>query len=88
MGWNSIIKPDNIDWRNTILSDVNDGSEVYFVHSFYVKPEDEKYILAKTIYGGQEFCSVIRKGNVYGTQFHPEKSGSAGMAIIKYFSDL
>jgi len=88
MGWNTLIRPDGVLWKNSILSSVPDNSEVYFIHSYYIVPKNKEYSLAKTYYGGQEICSVIRKGNVFGTQFHPEKSGENGMNMILYFSSL
>lgn len=88
MGWNSLIRPSNAQWKGTILDAVPADSLVYFVHSYCVIPDNWQYSLANTVHGGQEFCTVIRKGNVFGTQFHPEKSGPAGMQIINYFSNL
>jgi imidazole glycerol-phosphate synthase subunit HisH len=83
MGWNEIHKINN--WKGTLLSKTDAGSCVYFVHSFYPKVEDESKILAKTKYHGQEFVAVVKNGNVVGTQFHPEKSGSIGLKIIENY---
>ena len=55
----------------------------YFVHSFYTKPIDNSNILAKTSHGGFMFTSAIKKDNVLGTQFHPEKSGNLGIDFLK-----
>ena len=88
MGWNSLIRPLHADWNNTILAGTPEHSLVYFVHSYCVIPDDWQHSLANTVHGGQEFCTVIRKGNVFGTQFHPEKSGPIGMHMINYFSNL
>ncbi len=92
MGWNTITKPAGADWNNTILQETPNGPEnnalAYFVHSHCVVPADDQSALAKTTYGGQEFCTVIKKGNVFGTQFHPEKSGSIGMDIVRQFSSM
>ena len=88
MGWNELVKPSGVKWEETMLSKIKDGSEAYFVHSYQVLPKNKKVMLAKTIYGGQEFCSVLQKGNIYGTQFHPEKSGEIGMKMLEYFSNL
>lgn len=88
MGWNTLIRSNGVPWKNSILSYVPDNSEVYFIHSYYIVPKNKKCSLATTYYGGQEICSVIRKGNVFGTQFHPEKSGENGMNMILYFSSL
>ena len=60
---------------------------MYFVHSYYVEPEDKNIILCKTDYG-INFTSGIHKGNIYGFQFHPEKSQSVGLKVIKNFVSL
>jgi glutamine amidotransferase len=85
IGWNSMygFKSDV-----SILSGITEGSEVYFVHSFILKPQDEAHVAAWSKYGDVEFPSVIRKGNLFGCQFHPEKSSTAGMHIIKNFVNL
>lgn len=83
VGWNSI-EPDR-DWKGTILEDVTPGSGAYFVHSYCVRPKSDQYVLAKTRYFDQEFCSVLKKENIYGCQFHPEKSGQTGLGILKGF---
>ena len=88
MGWNSLIKPKNVEWKDTLLSEIPENSLVYFIHSYYVKPENDSYVLATTRYGNQEFCTIIKKDNVFCTQFHPEKSGEIGMNIIRNFGDL
>ena len=87
MGWNAISAPQDNEqlWRHSILSSLPRGSEVYFVHSFLFAPERREDVLAVSSYGGYEFPAVLRKGNIYGCQFHPEKSGEAGLAIIKQF---
>ncbi|MCD5397958.1 imidazole glycerol phosphate synthase subunit HisH, partial [candidate division NPL-UPA2 bacterium] len=56
----------------------------YFAHSYYVEPEDEKAILTTTEYG-VKFTSAIREGNIFGVQFHPEKSGERGLKVLKNF---
>ena len=54
---------------------------MYFVHSLYVEPEDDSITLAQTHYGEKIYCSAIQKENIFATQFHPEKSGPAGLKI-------
>ena len=94
MGWNELNKPrdelKNTDsvWNCTLLSEIKEKSDVFFVHSFYPVPEAKANILASTIYGNQEFCSVVKKDNVNGTQFHPEKSGNVGLQILKNFCEI
>lgn len=84
MGWNSISKHGH---GAGILKGIPDGSYVYFVHSYYVKPKDRKNILTKTFYG-IDFVSGVCKDNVYGLQFHPEKSQALGLKILKNFVGL
>jgi glutamine amidotransferase len=81
MGWNNL----QLTGRHSnLLLGVKDGSWVYFVHSYYVKPKDRGLIAANTHYGTR-FPAVLERGDLYGTQFHPEKSGSVGAAILKNF---
>ncbi|MYL34029.1 imidazole glycerol phosphate synthase subunit HisH [Pontibacillus yanchengensis] len=83
MGWN------HLDQRHpeaSLLNDIEDGY-VYFVHSYYVDTPDPSVILASASYE-TDVPAVVGRGNVYGTQFHPEKSGSTGMTILKNFCDL
>lgn len=80
MGWNQIkIKKDA-----KILDGIEDNTYFYFVHSYYVEPEDKDIIVATTDYG-QEFVSVINKNNLWAIQFHPEKSEKSGLKILKNF---
>lgn len=82
MGWNDleIIKP------GKILEGVDDGSWVYFVHSYRVKPDSDDIITAESDYG-IKVPAVVEQDNFFGTQFHPEKSGSVGKIMIKNFLD-
>jgi len=84
VSWNEI-KQKNIAWKNTILDSIEENSNMYFVHSFVAVPESESNILSTTEYGGIEFCSAVIKGNIYGTQFHPEKSATIGLKVIENF---
>jgi glutamine amidotransferase len=88
IGWNSLIRPKNISWEKTILENFSKNNEAYFVHSFACYPEKSEHILAYTEYGGHLFPSVIKKGNVYGCQFHPEKSREPGLSILKSFAKM
>jgi glutamine amidotransferase len=83
MGWNTI----TASRTSPILEGIPDGSYFYFVHSFYPDPENSEDILAETIYG-QPFTSMVERRNVYGTQFHPEKSGKLGSTLLKNFIGL
>lgn len=90
-GWCDIKPPKEKsvkEWEKTLLESTQEGAEVYFVHSFYVKPENRGHLLAITDYGNQEVCAVIKKGNIMGCQFHPEKSGKVGLNILSSFCKL
>ncbi len=83
MGWNTA----KIEPRPPIFAEIPDNSYFYFVHSFYVVPDD-KGIVATTTEYGIEFCSMIWKDNVFATQFHPEKSQETGLKILKGFDSF
>lgn len=82
MGWNEI----RVKKKSEILDGIEDGSMVYFVHSYFLKTE-EKFIVAETEYG-ITFPSAIEFKNCYGLQFHPEKSGEIGLRILENFLRL
>ncbi len=83
IGWNQIAKVQDAPH----LQDIESGSWVYFVHSYYVEPEDESIIATTTEYG-IEFCSSVWRDNVFACQFHPEKSQAAGLKILDNFRKL
>ena len=83
MGWNSLKKRPEAK----LFRGIEDGSYVYFVHSYYLKAEDESVVAASTEYGTVIHASVERE-NVFACQFHPEKSGEVGLAILKNFIGL
>lgn len=88
VGWNSLLIPEHqslADWKNSLLREFVPGQDVYFVHSFVVVPKFKKDCITVTHYGQVEFASVIKKDNVTGCQFHPEKSGKNGIKMIKNF---
>jgi len=85
--WGRAKSKHEAEGRTTILDGVEDGSYMYFVHSYYAEPEDKEVILCETDYGGK-FASGVRQNNVYGFQFHPEKSQSAGLKIVENFAKL
>ena len=86
--WNGIYSPNGKTWSGSILSEIHNTFKAYFIHSFYIVPEEKEVILAQASYGNQEFCAVVKKGKVYGCQFHPEKSGEGGLQIIWNFAQL
>ena len=86
MGWNRVkLKVKSLGFK--VMDGVENGSYMYFVHSYYAAPEDKNVILCETDYGGN-FTSGICRGNVYGFQFHPEKSQSLGLKIVENFVKL
>ena len=84
IGWNQIeiTRPDCPLYR-----DVANGSYVYFVHSFYPQPTDSSIVATRTDYGGA-FASSVWRGNVFATQFHPEKSQTVGLQLLRNFVKL
>lgn len=87
IGWSPILPPEKRDWTDTLLAALRPGQEMYFVHSFGAAPSEPGDCLAQTAYGEVSFCSAVRKANVSGFQFHPEKSGEAGLSIVRNFLD-
>ncbi|HLI51398.1 MAG TPA: imidazole glycerol phosphate synthase subunit HisH [Thermomicrobiaceae bacterium] len=82
MGWN------NLDWTplaagGELFAGLCPGAYVYFVHSYHCLPDDPGQVVARTDYAGQPIVAAIASGNIRGLQFHPEKSGPAGMAILR-----
>jgi imidazole glycerol-phosphate synthase subunit HisH len=82
IGWNRIAKY-NQNWNNSLLSENEDGDFMYFVHSYYVLPENKNIIISTTKYGEIEYCSSVMKDNIFACQYHPEKSGESGLKIYK-----
>jgi len=83
MGWNTL----RVVKQTRLLDEVADESYVYFVHSLYPIPNEKKLVCTETDYG-TTFASAIADKNVFGTQFHPEKSGEVGLKILKNFAKL
>jgi len=88
IAWSELHAPEGTRWDGTILAGVENADCVYFVHSFHAVPERWESCLAETHYGDQRICAVARSGNLYGCQFHPEKSGEVGLRIIQAFATL
>lgn len=80
MGWNSV----SIKQNKGIFSGIEENSYFYFVHSFCLKDAKDEIVAGKTEYG-IDFCCAVQKGKVCATQFHPEKSGEAGLKLLKNF---
>lgn len=86
VGWADLHHKDHeTSWKSSVLDGLVPGDAVYLTHSFAVTPSDSSQRLAYCIYNGEEVTTAIRKDNVYGVQFHPEKSGPVGLQIIKNF---
>jgi imidazole glycerol-phosphate synthase subunit HisH len=83
MGWNTL----NIIKQNELFDGVKEGSYVYFVHSLYPVAQDKSIICTQTDYG-ITFTSAVASNNIYGTQFHPEKSGDIGLRILQNFAKV
>ncbi len=88
IGWNELKTPANRSWSRTILDGIVENSSVYFVHSYTCVPSNPSDRLADTYYNGRKISAVIRNGNVYGCQFHPEKSANTGLQILRNFMTL
>lgn len=85
IGWNALAAPAGGDWRGSVFKDTTPGTAVYLVHSYHVVPDDRAHLLATCEYGGHAITAAIRSGNIYGCQFHPEKSGREGLRILESF---
>jgi len=83
MGWNQI----EFDPQIGVLKDIPQKSWFYFVHSYYVQPENNGLNVIRSNYG-IEFAAAVHKGNLFACQFHPEKSGELGLRIIRNFAEL
>tara|TARA_B100000315_G_scaffold233911_1_gene247479 strand:- start:3188 stop:3859 length:672 start_codon:yes stop_codon:yes gene_type:complete len=95
IGWNNLRRPKKSKdlslkdiWDNTILNGFSNDPYVYFLHSYFVTPKDEKIILSETNYGQDIFCSIFQQNQIVGCQFHPERSGESGLSILRNFMKL
>jgi imidazole glycerol-phosphate synthase subunit HisH len=87
IAWNQIYKASNKTWDKTPLSEIKDKEFMYFVHSFYVEPE-EPVVLSLTNYDGHEYVSSIQKNNIFACQFHPEKSANEGLKVYDTWAKM
>ena len=94
IGWNSVIARSEATKQSQNCEEVassglrlprNDMEKFYFVHSYYVVPEDKNIIFGQTEYEGEQFTSIIKKDNLLAVQFHPEKSGKTGLELLNSF---
>lgn len=87
IAWNTIYKSTQ-NWELTALNELTNNDFMYFIHSYYVKPDDESCVLTFTNYDSIEFCSAIKSENIFATQFHPEKSAEKGITIYKNWAAI
>lgn len=83
MGWNQV----EVRKNNKLFKNIKSNSFFYFVHSYYLNPQQKDATIGSTIYG-KKFTSAIVQNNLYAVQFHPEKSAQAGLKLLKNFSNL
>ena len=95
VSWNRVFAPTNgsgapepRSWSGSPLEGLADGEFMYFVHSLRVVPDDPNDILSVTPYGDIDFCSTLMRGNVFATQYHPERSGLAGLRVYRNFQSM
>lgn len=84
IGWNSL----NFTQNHSITQNINNLAQVYFVHSYYCAPEDRAQIVAYAEVNGFKVPAIIKSENVYGMQFHPERSGQVGLKLLENFLKL
>ena len=86
IGWSTLVLPQGREsWDGTLLQEVKSEEAVYFAHSFMASPADRDHCIADCHYGGVTVSAAIRRDNIHGFQFHPEKSGEVGLRILKRF---
>lgn len=83
IGWNTVAYPK----ENELFAGVPEGTAFYFVHSYHLRPSDPGWVIGTASYG-VEFAAAVARGNVYAVQFHPEKSSSAGLALLGNFGGI
>lgn len=96
IGWNRILKThhsyketqESSLWEQTPMANLEEGEYMYFVHSYYVSPTDTSIVISNTTYGDNVFCSSFKKDNIFAVQFHPERSGPAGLQIYSQLDKI
>jgi glutamine amidotransferase len=86
--WNHIYKGYPGNWERSLFKNTNDGEYMYFVHSYYSQPVNDKEILTYSEYGGVKYASAVIKDNITGIQYHPEKSAEPGLNVYATWSGL
>lgn len=89
IAWNRVtgLNGSAADWKNTPLAQVSPGEYMYFVHSYYAQPASETFTICKTNYNGFDYCSGVKKDNVFAVQYHPEKSGHKGLEMYQNWAE-
>lgn len=85
--WNQIFKSNSKGWENSALMNNNEGDYMYFVHSYFAIPSNKLDMLSYTIYADTKYASSVKRDNITGIQFHPEKSSKQGLQIYKTWSE-
>lgn len=86
IGWSALVFPPGLgSWDGSLLQEVRPGDAVYFVHSFMAIPSDASHRVADCDYGGMQVTAAVGRDNIFGCQFHPEKSGEVGLKILRRF---
>ncbi|MBX3625487.1 MAG: imidazole glycerol phosphate synthase subunit HisH [Rhizobacter sp.] len=90
IGWNHLVEPSSgRSWEGTVLEPIARAHPaVYFVHSFAAVPANEQDRLADCVYGGYRICAAVQRDNLMASQFHPERSGETGLALVRRFVEL
>lgn len=88
IGWAPLRMDESRQWGDSVLRHVKPGDSVYFVHSFSARPHDPADSLAHVDFEGFPVCAAVMRDNLFGVQFHPEKSGPVGLTILDAFLDL
>jgi glutamine amidotransferase len=88
VGWNNLlITKDNELLKNPLATESNSISKMYFVHSFFVSGSNP-FSISTSVYEGINFTSAINRDNIYGVQFHPERSGNQGLSVLRNFINI
>ena len=88
VSWSEIKSVNSCSWSNTILDGIESGENMYFVHSYYAQPANEENILSLSNFSGRDYCSTVKHKNIFGCQYHPEKSALKGLRVINNFVEI
>ena len=88
ISWSEIHSSQHSSWKGTILDGIANMENMYFVHSYFAQPLNSQDALSNSSFSGIEYCSTVKHKNVYGCQYHPEKSAESGLKIINNFVNI